>query len=219
MQNCLQRVDKNLKEIQKNTFCHVQGLELAHDPEVFSPECFTSTEMFAKYLPYPEGGAFLEIGTGVGAIAILAAMRHGCSVVATDIDPKACGIAKQNILKYDLENQVDCREGNLFEPIKEKEQFDLIFWNWPFVYTPSDYKFKSPLEQAVMDPGYLTIRQFLSEVKNFLKPDGKIILTFASHAKESAFDEVLLENGFVKQEIVREKIGSNTYNLFEIKTF
>lgn len=216
MENCLNRVLKNRNEVEQNMFCNVLGLELLHDPEVFSPQCFSSTEMFAKHLPYPENGTFLEIGTGVGAIALIAAMQHDCSVVATDINPKACDITNQNIFKYRLEDKVDCRLGSLFEPLKKGEQFDLVFWNWPFIFAPENYDLKDALERSVMDPGYQTVQKFLREVKNFLKDDGKIILTFASHANEALFEQILFDNDFTKFEIAQEKIGPNVYFLYEI---
>ena len=75
----------------------------------------------------------LEIGTGCGALALLAS-RHADSVVGTDTNPRALNIATFNAVINGISN-VEWRLGSLFEPVKG-ETFDLIICNPPYVISP-----------------------------------------------------------------------------------
>jgi hypothetical protein len=76
----------------------------------------------------------LDLGTGTGIIAAIKAGETD-SVIATDQNPRAVQMAKFNMRLNALSN-VDCREGDLFEPVSGMK-FDLILSNAPFVISPS----------------------------------------------------------------------------------
>jgi len=75
----------------------------------------------------------LDLGAGCGIQALLAA-SHSDRVLAVDRNPRAVGIAAFNA-KLNRLPSIDCREGDLFEPVKD-EKFDLIISNPPFVISP-----------------------------------------------------------------------------------
>lgn len=75
----------------------------------------------------------LDLGTGCGTQAFLAA-GHCENIVATDKHPRAVGFAEFNARLNGLTN-VECVEGNLFEPVMGKS-FDLVISNPPFVISP-----------------------------------------------------------------------------------
>jgi len=75
----------------------------------------------------------LEIGTGCGVLALLAA-RHADTVVATDTNPRALNLACFNAAINGITN-VEWRLGSLFDAV-EGETFDLIFCNPPYVISP-----------------------------------------------------------------------------------
>lgn len=75
----------------------------------------------------------LEIGTGCGALALLAS-RHADRVVATDTNPRALNLATFNAAINGVSN-VEWRLGSLFEPVAG-EKFDLLFCNPPYVISP-----------------------------------------------------------------------------------
>lgn len=70
----------------------------------------------------------LEIGTGRGYLSIILAKKYPNikRVVATDIDPHACSLARTNIMLNSLEEKIEMRKGGLFQPIMMDEKFDLI---------------------------------------------------------------------------------------------
>ena len=77
--------------------------------------------------------AALDVGTGSGVQALLAA-RHSEHVVGVDLNPRALRVARLNAALNGVEN-VDLREGNLFEPVGD-ERFGLVVANPPFVVSP-----------------------------------------------------------------------------------
>jgi methylase of polypeptide subunit release factors len=79
-------------------------------------------------------GLALDLCSGCGIQALQAA-RHSDQVVATDINPRALAYTQLNVLLNGIGN-VECREGDLFEPV-EGERFDLIVANPPYVLSPS----------------------------------------------------------------------------------
>lgn len=90
------------------------------------------------------GVRVLDLGTGCGVQAMHAA-RRGCEVVATDVSPRALGIAAQNLSLNAVEG-VELRAGSLYESVAG-ERFDQLLSNPPFVITPRaaavpDYEYR-----------------------------------------------------------------------------
>ncbi len=80
------------------------------------------------------GGRVWDMGTGTGAVALsLAAEGTWTRVVATDVSAEALSVAADNAERHDLSGLVEFREGSLFEPLEEGEQFDVIVSNPPYI--------------------------------------------------------------------------------------
>jgi methylase of polypeptide subunit release factors len=95
---------------------------------------YTPTSRLLDVLtPRPRIGRALDVGTGPGIHALLAA-RHSDLAVATDVNPRALAYTELNAALNGLDN-VDVRPGSLFEPANG-ETFDLITCNAPFVVSP-----------------------------------------------------------------------------------
>ena len=85
--------------------------------------------------PRPRVGRALDVGTGSGVQALLAA-RHARRVIATDVNERALVYTQLNAALSALDN-VECRQGSLFEPVGD-ERFDLITSNPPYVISPEN---------------------------------------------------------------------------------
>jgi methylase of polypeptide subunit release factors len=83
--------------------------------------------------PRPKVARALDVGTGSGIHALLAA-RHAKHVVAIDVNPRALAYTELNAALNRLDN-VECRNGSFFAPV-ESETFGLITCNAPFVVSP-----------------------------------------------------------------------------------
>ena len=89
---------------------------------------------FCRHLPVRPGERVLEIGSGLGLAAVLAA-RAGARVVATDVVPEAVAAIRQNAALNGVE--VDARLGDCYAPVSG-ERFDLVCTNPPQMPTPPE---------------------------------------------------------------------------------
>lgn len=156
----------------------VLGREFIIYPNVFSPKYFNDTELFAENFPVKKDEEVLEIGPGTGAISISAVYRGASKVLAIDINPDAVKNTKANIELHQMQDKVEVRHGNLYEPLKVGERFDTIFWNTPFGFV--DAENIPDLEKAVYDPGYKATEKFIKEAKGHLKKGGRVLIGFST---------------------------------------
>ena len=98
-------------------------IKLAQHPGVFLPT--TCTHMLTEGLDDLRGKAVLDLGCGVGPIAIAAALGGAEKVCAVDIMEEACRAAKTNAELNGVLERIDVRRGDLFEPV-EGLKFDVI---------------------------------------------------------------------------------------------
>jgi len=74
----------------------------------------------------------VEVGVGSGIISIMLAKNlPNAKVIAVDISQKALSVAKRNIEKFNLSQQIELREGSLLEPIDE--DIDYLVSNPPYI--------------------------------------------------------------------------------------
>ncbi len=152
-------------------------MKLLTHPDVYEPsdDSYLLADVLKNYGNL-EGKDVLDIGTGTGILALVAAQK-GASVIASDINDKAIEIAKKNAALNDV--KIEFRKSDLFENIKEK--FDLIVFNSP--YLPVNDKINFLIEMAWNDDG--TIEKFFEEVDAHLKDDGKFLILLSSLTKIS----------------------------------
>ena len=131
------------------------------------------SQVLSNYVSVSPTDTVLDMGTGSGAMAILAA-QQGAYVTAVDISPLAVACAKENVLLNDVENTVEVFQSDLFSML-EGRKFSSIFFNPPFM----NGKPKNLLEVAMYDEGYQKLTQFFKEVKDYLLPGGRLTLVFS----------------------------------------
>ena len=114
-------------------------------------------------------------------------MCTGSAILAQTFQKKGY----ENILAVDINNQavtnakkqkIKAMQSNLFSKIKNKK-FDLIVCNPPYLPTDPKEPIDSQLQTTAGKKGYELIIKFLTQAKNHLNPDGKILLLFSSLSK------------------------------------
>ncbi|MBN1507605.1 MAG: peptide chain release factor N(5)-glutamine methyltransferase [Sedimentisphaerales bacterium] len=126
-----------------------------------------------------------DLCTGCGPIAVAVARNvPDAKVIATDISAPALAVAARNVEKHKLQDRVELRQGDLFDPlIAQLDQFDLIVCNPPYV-SSAEYE---ELEKNVKDyeprialyggeQGLDVHRRIAERATEFLKADGALLL-------------------------------------------
>jgi release factor glutamine methyltransferase len=122
-------------------------------------------------------------------------------VLATEINPHAARCAKANgveVIRTDLFRGL--------KPENQKASFDLILFNPPYLPTSEEEKVPGWLNYAFDGgvSGRETLDRFLGEVRNYLKPRGKILVLISSITGLEAVKEKMKKLGF-EVDVVRKK--------------
>jgi len=146
--------------------------------------------LFCRHLAFRPGERVLEIGTGIGLAAVLAA-RAGCHVVATDVVPAAVECARQNALLNGVGDRVDARLGDCYAPVRGTT-FDLICTSPPQMPTPPGRERDDPVAAADNGglDGWALLDRVIEGAHRHLNPGGRLVFTLfgflgpkAAHAK------------------------------------
>ncbi len=126
-----------------------------------------------------------DLCTGCGIVAVAIARNvSDAKVIATDISESALGVAAKNIEKHKLQERIELRQGDLFEPlVAQLDLFDVIACNPPYVseaeYEALDKNVKDYEPRLALHAGADGLdfyRRISEKVDGFLKPDGILLL-------------------------------------------
>ena len=132
---------------------------------VFSPVRGEYVELVAQ-APLPKGvNLAFDIGAGTGVLSAVLARRGVERVVATDMDARALGCARENIARLGLAPQVEVIQADLFP----EGRAPLVVCNPPWL--PG--KPSSAIEYAIYDPDSRMLKGFLGGLAAHLEPGGE----------------------------------------------
>lgn len=144
-----------------------------------------------------EGDLVLDVGTGSGWIATVAA-EAGARAVGSDLNPHACREAR--------DHGVPTVRGNLVDPFRSGV-FDLVVFNPPYLPTDPDDEGDDWMETALSggESGRAVVDPFLDTVGRVLAPDGEVLLLVSSLTDIDVVTDRAAENGFHSEEVESEK--------------
>lgn len=144
-----------------------------------------------------ETGRVLEVGVGSGYVAERVQAETAATVVGCDINPEACSRARTA--------GVEAVRGDLTEPF-DRDSFDVILFNPPYLPTPPEAEWDDPLEYALSGgpDGRRVIRPFLAGVPRVLRPDGRILLLISTLTDVTAVSGLADRAGLEAEEIASE---------------
>jgi release factor glutamine methyltransferase len=132
--------------------------------------------LFAENIKTKPGSKILDLGTGTGILAIVAAAQEG-DVMAVDLNPYAIRCAKRNAIRNGLARNMAFLQGDLFDPIRETERFDLLLFNSPYLPTgQGETNSWTELAWAGGPSGRQVIDRFIFQVPSRLRLGGKVLL-------------------------------------------
>ncbi len=101
--------------------------------EIIAGDAFSGAEEGLAFADPDEVDRVLDLCTGSGALAVLAAMRFpNAAVDAVDISADALAVAARNVADHGLGERITLLHGDLFAPVAS-ERYDLIITNPPYV--------------------------------------------------------------------------------------
>ena len=157
-----------------------------------------------------EGHKVLDVGTGSGILAIIAA-KKGAFTVATDIHEDSIKCAKYNASLNNV--KLDVRVGNLFEPIKEGELFDVIVSNMTSLPTPPDEQYDEYITRTVDagPDGRKYLDPLIRQMPQYLKENGCFLTQHSNFANIEKTKQMLEELGFdVEVKIYEYPVGKTS---------
>lgn len=167
---------------------YIGGHAFRADKRALVPRSFIG-EMLAESIDAGEPPPFifdaprtiLELGTGSGSLAILAALAFpDATVDAVDISADALALAALNVADYGLGDRISLLQGDLFAPVAGR-RYDLIISNPPYVdaeemaVLPDEYRAEPALGLAGGEDGLDIVRRILSACGGHLNAGGGLL--------------------------------------------
>lgn len=217
--HCINQTRDLLEKSRRTNWelARIHNFDFLIHPNVFHCGIFPATKWFASLIQQnvKDHTHFCEIGCGAGAISCLTAISNPqIQVVASDINQYACMNTKINAERLDVSDRVKVAHGDVFDSIGEG-LFDSIFWLLPFGFL--DPGANITLEEAqVFDPGYRSIRKFFQTAKQFLKPNGKLLIGFSTDlGHQDLISELSLESNLKIESLSKTKLIESNQITFE----
>jgi len=170
--------------------------------------------------------SILDLCTGSGCLAILAALRYPeARVDAADFSGDALEVARRNVAAYGLERRVRLVKSDLFAAFG-RTKYDLIVSNPPYVKAssmrtlPEEYRKEPRMALASGTDGLEHTRAILAQAPGHLRPGGLLVVEIGHNRKalEKGFPDLPFEwprtsagRGYVfalrREDLVREARG------------
>ena len=185
------------------------------DEHVYEPA--EDTFLLAERLAVTEDDAVLDVGTGCGIMAVLAAEKAE-RVVAVDVNPYAIECAIKNAEAHGVKDVIEFRRGDLFQSIKPHERFSLILFNSPYLPSEPDEE-KSWIGKAWAGgpDGRNVIDRFILDAPNFLADGGKIQLVQSTLSDVDRTIQMFKERNMQATVAAQVKVAFESIVLVEAK--
>ncbi|NVJ08299.1 peptide chain release factor N(5)-glutamine methyltransferase [Myxococcus sp. AM001] len=147
------------------------------------PETELLVEAALRMLPRDAPGRALDVCTGSGCIAIsLAAERPQATVIATDLSPDACALARENAQALGVADRVTVLQGDLFAPVPAGERFQVVVSNPPYIASEeiaglsAEVRREPKLALDGGPDGLVAVRRVVTGARQWLEPGGLLAM-------------------------------------------
>ncbi len=182
----LQRILTDMRRAREGISMEILDGVITILPHVYVPADQSVPAMFKQYRHLMEGKRVLDMGTGTGVLALLAARLGAVKVLATDSNPNAVANALLNTERLNLTDIVEVRgPADLFDSVRS-ETFHLILFNAPWIQGEPQTLY----DTANYDPGYRVLDAFLKDASIHLAQDGAILLQYSDISQRKGEDSM-----------------------------
>ena len=166
-------------------------------PNVFPPRL--DSVGLIQSLPDLNGKDVLDIGTGSGVIAIFAALQGAQRVIAVDINADAIRCVQSNARQYQVNEVIHPIQSDLFTKLPPNSKFDLITANLPFRNRIAP----DVVAASQWDSKFKTHIRFFEQAKNYLRPNGYILMPNGNYPESIDLYSTIERAGFTTQIITK----------------
>ena len=171
-------------------------------------ECFQEALQFVRH---SNPATVADLGCGSGCLTLLARQElgEGVELYASDLLPEAVATTKLNLQRLlpDSDAVRVMPVGDLFDPFPS-HQFDVIIFNAPWVVA----RVRNRAELAIHDEKQETLKRFFSQVSDFLKPDGTVLLGYADASGPKAIgnlETIIAEVDFRVDAVFKRRVATH----------
>ena len=193
------------------------GLDFIVNEHVLIPRQDTETLVEEAMLCCNDGDSLLDLCTGSGCVLIsVARYKNDLRTVGVDISEEAIEVARKNadrLLEGDNYNKPELVISDLYKEIKGR--FDIITSNPPYIktgviegLTPEVKDHDPMLALDGGEDGLILIRRIVEGAKDYLKPNGSLLMEIGHDQGEEVRD-IYLANGFLDVEVVKDLCGND----------
>ncbi|MGB9813971.1 MAG: peptide chain release factor N(5)-glutamine methyltransferase [Thermovenabulum sp.] len=156
-----------------------------------------------------------DLCTGSGAIAVSIALNlKNVFCYASDISDVSLEVALENARKHKVEDKICLLKGNLWEPFYSNNIFglDVVISNPPYIPEqdlsglPLDVKYEPEIALNGGPDGLYFYREIIGNCRNFMKPNGYVILEIGENQAE-AIKDILYKNGIGNFRVLKDYAG------------
>lgn len=184
-----------IKEIQTNSVNKSQKYSLPENTTIEVPAWGfppISKHSRSTYIMYKDMNALknkiiLDIGTGSGVLAILAAKYGALQVDAIETHKASITIARKNAIRNSVKDKITFYHTDNLEEVSNK-YYDYIIANLPYLDLPLPNN--NPVWKSLFDPELTLHKEVFSKGTKLLQPNGKILSSHADMLGKNEFERV-----------------------------
>lgn len=155
----------------------------------------------------------IEIGAGSGCVACMIAKLSDVPVIGVDISNEALHIALDNATKHNLFNKAIFRKSDVYSNVREREKFDIIISNPPYIPISEKGKLQKEVE---FDPeialftqdedGIEFYKRIIEGAARLFVKRGFVVFELGIN-QAPLVEKIFIENGFKNIKITKDLAG------------
>ena len=159
----------------------------------------TDGVLLGAWAQLPDEGRILDLGTGTGLVALMAAQRCHADILAVDISSEACEQADDNVEASPWKERITVLHADVKEMGEEyKGQFDCIVSNPP--YFKEGVKCPGQLRNTARHTDDLDFRQLAMASSALLKENGTLSVVLPANVAQ----DFIAESSAQKLQLLRQ---------------
>lgn len=164
--------------------------------------------------PLNFAGRILDLGTGSGVIpVVLARELPHAEIISVDKSSAALNIAKRNLKRHGVEEQVTLVNSDWFSCLRKETKFDLIVSNPPYVAAlirdslQPELQFEPGEALFAGGEGFDAYQEIIPECRRYMKNEASLLLEIGFDQAEKITGLINTSPGLLLSEIVSDYAG------------